>query len=213
MSSGNGSATANITFNAAVDLADATRTINIGANGNYTFNGALGSATPANGGLKITASSGATGSITLNGANTYTGPTSITSGTLYIEDMHASSAITVGDGVNLNTGKLAGTGTLAGTVEVKKGGTIAAGSNASNIFPLTTGAETWDAGGTFAVKLNTKNAAGTAGTDSDELKMSGLSVAASSGAGNTFTIAISSLLGAAEQRFQENPITPGRSPP
>ena len=102
--SGNGSATANITFSDAVALGAATRTITIGANGTYTFNGAVSGSSGT--GLTVAAASGATGSLVLGGANTYNGSTTVSSGTLKLGaagSLASDSALVISDGGTFDT--------------------------------------------------------------------------------------------------------------
>jgi autotransporter-associated beta strand protein len=62
------------------------------------------------------------GTTTLSVANTYTGNTTISSGTLLVNGSTSTGAVTV------NGGTLGGTGTIDGTVTVSSGGTLAPGS-------------------------------------------------------------------------------------
>jgi fibronectin-binding autotransporter adhesin len=63
-----------------------------------------------------------TGVMTLNGANTYTAPTSVNGGTLLVNNTSGNGA------VNVNTaGTLAGIGTIGGALNVNAGGTVSAG--------------------------------------------------------------------------------------
>jgi autotransporter-associated beta strand protein len=80
VASGNGSATANIIFSNNVSLGSTTKTVTIGANGTYTLNGTVSGTGGA--GLTVAASEGASGRLVLGGSNTYTGTTSVSSGTL-----------------------------------------------------------------------------------------------------------------------------------
>jgi fibronectin-binding autotransporter adhesin len=127
------------------------------------------SPTSAGGGLtKVGADS-----VTLSLANTYTGDTVITGGTLYV------------DGSTLSTGtvRVASGGTLAGNGSV--GSVIVAGTitgtaldveNTGNLYmsKLTTGPETWNGSGGYSVLLGTGNA-------SSKLVMSGLTIQATPG--------------------------------
>jgi autotransporter-associated beta strand protein len=72
-------------------------------------------ATP-DGGLKKLGS----GTLTLTAANTYTGPTTVSNGTLAVSGSLATGAVTVQNG-----GTLAGNGSLGGAVTVNVGGSIA----------------------------------------------------------------------------------------
>lgn len=130
VSSGNGSPTANITFNNAVSLGSTTRTVTIGANGTYTFNGSISGLGSA--GLSVAASEGATGRLVLGGVNTYTGTTSVASGTLAL-------------GPN---GSLASTSTL----NISSGATFDVTSKTQ--FTLSNAGMTIDVGATNAGKLD-----------------------------------------------------------
>jgi autotransporter-associated beta strand protein len=65
------------------------------------------------------------GTWTLSGANTYTGPTVVSNGTLLVSGSIAGSS-----SVTVQGGTLAGTGTIAGPVSVNALGTLAPGSSA-----------------------------------------------------------------------------------
>jgi autotransporter-associated beta strand protein len=94
-------------------------------NGNtITYAGSLGN----NGSGALTVKSSlANGVLILQGANTYTGTTTITNVTLVVNNI---SALGTGTGNVLvqNAGTLAGAGTLGGSVTVAAGGTLAPGS-------------------------------------------------------------------------------------
>jgi fibronectin-binding autotransporter adhesin len=65
-----------------------------------------------------------TGRLVLSGTNTYTGTTSINTGTLRVNgSLHASSAVSVASG-----GTLSGNGTIGGAVSILGGGTLRAGN-------------------------------------------------------------------------------------
>jgi len=132
--SGNGSATANITFADNVALGLATRTITIGANATYTFGGIMSGAPGT--GLTVIAAGGATGSLGLGGASTYDGGTTVNSGTLLLSNT-AGFATGTG-GVTVNTGGRLLGGINGGTtffsnvggnqVDINSGGIISPGS-------------------------------------------------------------------------------------
>jgi len=101
--SGNGTASASLTFNNNVSLGSSTRAITIGANGSYTFSGVVSGSGGA--GLTIQAISGSVGNVVLSGANTYTGATSIQSGLVLASNAAAfgsnSSGTTVASGAGV----------------------------------------------------------------------------------------------------------------
>lgn len=94
-------ATSNLTFTNNVALGASTRTITIGGTGIYILGGVIsGSA-----GSGLTIGSTAAGSVSLTGVNTYTGNTTISSGTLALTtggSIAASPQISVGSGANFN---------------------------------------------------------------------------------------------------------------
>jgi autotransporter-associated beta strand protein len=127
-------------------------------NGNLTINrnnpfaqGVDISASPisGSGSLSIVGSS----TVTLNAANTYSGGTSVTSGTLNVTNTTGSA--TGSGAVNLSNGSISGTGSIAGNV-IQTGGTIAPGVGAT----LSIGGLNFS-GGSLAFTLN-----GTAHTSS-----------------------------------------------
>jgi len=89
--------------------------------GSYTYNGNIS-------GFSNLVNSGS-GTITLGGSNSYTGPTTCSAGSLLLTGLtNASSAITVSSGATLG-----GTSTLGGTVTVSAGGTLALGSGTLSV--------------------------------------------------------------------------------
>ena len=138
----------------------------------------LTGAITGNGGL----SKNGTGLLNLSGANTYSGATTISAGTLGANSTGGSNSST-----GTSTVTIATTGTLAGGTKANPGqisgavivnGKITAGSGATTtdttIGTLSTGNETWNTGGTYAVKIGATNGS------SDELIMTGLTNATSS---------------------------------
>ncbi|HEX3999683.1 MAG TPA: autotransporter-associated beta strand repeat-containing protein [Pirellulales bacterium] len=125
------------------------------------------------------------GTQTLAGINTYTGPTTVNSGTLAIA---STGSLAAGSAVTITGGMLNGAGTIGGPVMVNSGGTLAGnltlsnsvGVNASGtIAPgisgtagtLRVGSLTLDGGSSIDWKVT--NAAGTAGSGYDTIAAAG----------------------------------------
>lgn len=141
--------------------------------GTFRMNGAI------SGGFGIT-KSGA-GPMILAGANTYTGPTTVTAGTLKVTSagsIASSSAYkvtggtldvsAVSGGLAVSAGKtLGGNGTVVGNLTLA--GTVAPGGS---IGTLTAGGMTWQPGGNYAFEHN-PSASGTPGTTNDFINGTG----------------------------------------
>ncbi len=90
-----------------------------------------------------------TGTLTLSAANTYTGTSTVSNGTLLV----SGTGSLVGDAIVAANGTLAGTGTVGG--QVTANGTVAPGTTATTIGKLTVASNvTFNATGTSAMKLN-----------------------------------------------------------
>ncbi len=163
VASGNGSATANITFADNVALGASTRTITIGSNGTYSFGGIVSGA--AGTGVNVAASGGATGILQFTGANTYTGDTTVNSGTFIINNTTGSGTGT--GGVTVNGGAFGG-GNSAGTagfanvgansVTINSGGTLVPGSPTAGGTLSITGTQTAASAG-YTSTVNIKSGA------------------------------------------------------
>jgi autotransporter-associated beta strand protein len=118
------------------------------------------------------------GNLTLTGNNIYTGDTTVSNGTLFVQGTLAGS-------VNVFGGTLGGNGAVSGSITVN--GAIAPGTN--GVGTLSTGTNNWNSGGTYVCGINGTNA-----TACDEIVMTGtLNMQATSG--NPFTIKLVSLTG------------------
>ena len=143
-----------------------TFTYAVGGNGgSTTFAGAI-----SDGSTKTALAKTGAGTLTLTGTNTYTAGTTLTAGT--IQANTATSSLGTGT-ATVNGGVLAGTGQTGGAVVINTGGTVTGGGGAGPadaVGNLSTGAQTWNAGGAFVAKIDAANA------NTDRLVMSGLTV-------------------------------------
>ncbi len=126
--------------------------------------------------------------VTLTGANTYGGGTTVSGGNLKINNTTGSGTGT--GAVIVNTGGiLSGSGIITGPVTINSGGTLAPGNSPGT---LSTGSQTWNGGGSYLFQIN--KAGGTAGTDPGWTLANitgSLTLAAT--AGNKFTVSLTSL--------------------
>ena len=152
------------TYDAATDLSVSGVDLTLSGVGDHVYEidaGRTGTVTAVMNGAGNLVKAGA-GLLVLEGANGYTGPTSVSNGTLRVNGAYSGGGlITVHDG-----GTLQGNGSVAG-ITVESGGTLAPGASPGI---LTAGAAlTLQLGSTFAVEINGT----TAGTDYDRLEMAG----------------------------------------
>jgi fibronectin-binding autotransporter adhesin len=130
-------------------------TVNImAANGSANFAETLYVTAPIGGAgsLRINGGAGNVGTILLAGNNTYTGPTTVTVGTLVVTGANGNSPVTVN-----STATLAGTGTIGASINVLAGGNLTPGTPARGaltaaIGTLTAGNTT--VGGTVTMKID-----------------------------------------------------------
>ncbi len=126
-----------------------------GLNTSTTLSGTIS----GNGGSVVKVGSGTLG---LNGANTYTGGTTVAGGTLAANN--ASGSATGTGGVQVQSGAtLAGSGSIAGTVTVADGGVLSAGNG--GVGTLTLGGLNLAAGSTLNYELGQAGVAGGALND------------------------------------------------
>ena len=135
----NGVSAGNLTLNGSVLLNNGAAGVrDIYCNANLILNGDV-SVTPASNPFNKQGSS----TLTLNGTNTFTGPTTVSAGSLLVNGRIASSgAVTVNSGATLG-----GAGVVGGAVSVS-GGTVSPGTNGSGA--LTLGGLSANAASTFA---------------------------------------------------------------
>ena len=159
---GSTSGTLNVdTASAIVDLGGSSQTVGPVLIGGIITNGTLtGSSFTVTNGVVYATLVGSGAALTKSGpsnailasANSYTGATTISAGTLQVDGSTAS-----GSAVALNAGTLSGTGTVGGSVTEASGASIAPGDN--NVGTLTiTGNLTLNGGGTLNIAAtNTGN--------------------------------------------------------
>lgn len=150
---------ASIPLTGANAIANNIKIDNSGANGNtlhltgsndFELRGIISDGTGGAGAINKAGSS----TVSLSGANTYTGGTTVTAGTLRINNSTGSAtgtaAVTVKTG-----GTLAGTGAISGAVTIEGGGTIAPGNSPG---VLNVGAITFNAGSIFQYEVDSNAA-------------------------------------------------------
>jgi autotransporter-associated beta strand protein len=199
-----------VTFNISITNSnDAT----IASDADFIVNGTLRDTAVSKGSLIKTG----LGTMVLNSSSTYSGATTISAGTLRVNNPTAGTSATGTTNITVDAGtssygggRLAGSGYVSGSVTLntsttqKQGGIIAAGQDDSTTGKLTTGTEAWSGGAAYEWKIgsllgssSTTNAApgsggsGTPGATSswDDVVMSGLTVS-SGGTSKPFTIAL-----------------------
>jgi fibronectin-binding autotransporter adhesin len=116
-----------------------------GRNLDTTFDGVFSEYSPLR---KVNVLKVGTGRLTLTGASTYTGTTTVSNGILQIDGSLGTNTVAI-DG-----GTLSGIGTIGGTVTVNAGGNLAPGAS---IGTLTINGDL-NLGGTLTVEVNTTNA-------------------------------------------------------
>jgi autotransporter-associated beta strand protein len=150
-----------------VDSVSGTSTLTVGDNNatgaSNTFAGVI-----RNSGGTMSLTKIGSGILTLIGVNTYSGATAVNVGTLLV---NGSGVLGSGSAVSVaNAATLGGNGTVNGVVSVASGGLLAAGSATGTIGKLTLGSTLSLNGASLNVDINTP---GTAGTDYDQIAVSG----------------------------------------
>ena len=127
-----------------------------------------------------------TSTLVLTGNNTYAGGTTVSAGTIRVNNT-AGSGTGTGPVTIASGGTLGGSGTIQNStgsvVAVNSGGTITAGPDVNTIGTLTTNAQAWNGGGTYLAKTD--------GTTLDRLIMSSLTLPTS----GTFSINVTTVNG------------------
>jgi autotransporter-associated beta strand protein len=156
--------------------ATVTLTIGNGDTGGGTYAGLIRDNNPSSNAGKIALTKTGTGTITLSGANDYTGVTTVSGGALFINGNQsaATGAVTVnGSGTTLG-----GSGTIGGSVTVSSGSTSnnnlsPGGSGVGSVAKLNTGALTLNTSTNFNIDITGAGGTGNAGITYDQLGVTG----------------------------------------
>ena len=151
-------------FDIATYSSNSSRTLTLDGAGNIVFNAVLtnGSNATNSGAISKTGN----GILTLNAANTYTGNTSVSAGTLLVNgSTHSSSA------VDVTGATLGGTGTIGGSVTIGSGATITGGLNGVGTLNLSS-SMTLNGNSTFSADIS----GAAPGTEYNRLQLSGAAV-------------------------------------
>ena len=129
-----------------------TQTFDQAAGGTLVVNGVVSSTSAI--ALNLTG-----GTITLTGSNTYSGGTTVNSGTVFVNNTSGSGTGTGSVSVNNSGTTLGGTGTISGAVTVASGANLSPGATgAGSTGTLHTGALTLSSGSNFNVDVNNTTA-------------------------------------------------------
>ena len=144
-----------LTFAGPVTLSGGTRTLTVQAGSTVAGKGVVCSGAIGDGGNGYGVSKSGAGTLTLSGANTFSGATSVNGGSLFYtgDSSAATGAVSVASGATLG-----GTGTIGGAVTVAIGGVLSPGVSSAATVTLSKAsatALTLDAGSTLAMTLDT----------------------------------------------------------
>jgi autotransporter-associated beta strand protein len=170
VTSGNATAASTLTFDAPVSLGAATRTITLGGTGTYTFGGAIS----GNAGVGLNLNSASTSSVVLTAANTFSGATGISRGTLTLSGngtLANTNSITLASGATLALTNTVQLDRLASVPSINStGGTFSyTNTSGANVYTQSVGAVTHSLG-----NLNFVEATNQSGTGSQTLTLASL---------------------------------------
>lgn len=142
------SSTANLTFASPVDLGTSSRTITLNGTGTNTLSGVISGT-----GGGITTGSGSSGTLILSGANTYTGSTTASGGTLILgsSGVIPDASVFNLDGGTLRSGTTTGFSETFSTINLTNNSTLTLGTGIHSLNFSASNGISWTSGKTLTI--------------------------------------------------------------
>ncbi len=143
--------------------------------------------------LRVTKTGGST-QILESGLSDYSGGTDISAGSLLVNNT-SGNALGTGEVKVHTAGLIGGSGSFTASLVVDDGGTVSPGES---IESLETGDNTWNSGGAFTLELSTDGSSGSAGSEWDQLVITGDLDLSETTSADPFTINVVSMANATD---------------